>query len=156
MKAKFNSTGTHIHKGFLKVRIDLYPDVTDKTYPIHHIQVPVTPEGGYQGEVDEMGSPIDQNDYNSWIDSLPKVWQLNPCLCYFMTIKADTTSLQLEQMVKELFDKATLSQLDDLLSQPIINIRGVTKLKTQIITDKVVSADIGAINTRLSSLEVQV
>lgn len=29
MIVKFNPTGTHVHKGFLKVRIDLYPDTAD-------------------------------------------------------------------------------------------------------------------------------
>ena len=156
MIAKFNPTGTHIHGGFLKVRIDLFPDLTDKTYPIHHVQVPVIPEKGYQGKVDDMGSPVDQKAYDKWIDGLPKVWQLNPALCHFINIKVDTTPLKLNRMVKELFDKDTLSLLDDLLSQPVINLKGVMKLKTQAINDKVVSADIGTINTRLSSLEVQV
>ena len=156
MIAKFNPTGTHVHKGFLKVRVDLYPKPTDKTYPIHHVQVPVIPPEGYQGKVDDRGNSVDQADYNSWIDSLPKVWQLNPALCHFINIKADTTALELNQMVKGLFDKDTLSQLDNLLSQPVINLKGVIKLKIQVITDKVVSADIDTINLRLSSLEVKV
>ena len=156
MIAKFNPTGTHIHNGFLKARIDLYPEPTDKTYAMHHVQVPVIPLEGFTGKLDKMGSPVDQNAYTVWLDGLPKVWQLNPALCHFITIKADTTPLQLVQMVKELFDKTTLSQLDDLLSQPIINLSGVTKLKTQAITEKVASADIGALNARLSSFEVTV
>ncbi len=155
MIAKFNSTGTHVHKDFLKVRIDLFPDVGDKTYSIHHIQVPVIPPEGYLGEVDEEESPVVQSDYDNWINGLPKVWQLNPALCHFINIKADTTFLQLTEMVKEIFDKATLAQLDDLLSQPVINLKGVTKLKTQIITDKVASVDFDSINSRLSSLEVR-
>ncbi len=61
MLAKFNPTGTHVHKGFLKVRIDLYPDIGDKTYPIHHILVPVIPPEGYPGAVDNEGNPPEMN-----------------------------------------------------------------------------------------------
>ena len=32
MLIKFNPTGTHIHKGYLKIRLDVYPSSTDKTY----------------------------------------------------------------------------------------------------------------------------
>ena len=65
MNVKFNPTGTHLHKGHLKIRLDVYPDVTAKTYPLHHIQVPVIPEAGYPGEVDKFGAPIDRADYDA-------------------------------------------------------------------------------------------
>lgn len=37
MIIKLNPTGTHVHKRQLKVRIDIYPDPTDKTYPLHYV-----------------------------------------------------------------------------------------------------------------------
>ena len=154
MRVKFNPSGTHIHKGFLKVRIDLYPEPTDKTYAIHHIQVPVIPEKGYQGEVDAEGSPVDQNDYNNWIDSLPRVWQLNPCLCHFVKIDADTPLD--DTLIRQVFDKDTVLQVDDALSKS-----DIPKLQQAMKTKfgnghKVFSADIDAINLTLSSLEVAV
>ncbi len=156
MIAKFNPTGTHIYKGYLKVRIDLYPDIGDKTYPLHHIQVPVFPPEGYQGAVDEIGGAIDEEDYKNWIDGLPKTWQLNPALCHFINIDSGTSTRELRQIIRELFDKAILLQLDDLLSQPIIDIRGVEKLRERRITNKATVADIATVNSRFSSLEIQV
>ncbi len=50
----------------------------DKYMAEHHVQVPVIPEGGYPGEVNEMGMPVDQKDYKDWIKSLPTIWRLNP------------------------------------------------------------------------------
>lgn len=141
MIARFNPTGTHVHKGFLKVRIDLYPDITSKTYPIHHIQVPVYPDieaplNGYPGEktwveshevwdeIDEIfieveghWVPSDWEDYNNWVEGLPKVWQLNPCLCHFIKIDQDTALASLNGIVRAIFNKPTVAQLDDLLSK---------------------------------------
>ncbi len=130
MIAKFNPTGTHLHKGFLKVRIDLYPEPTDKTYAIHHIyyqdETSRKFKRGYKGAVDEWGSPIDQADYNVWWDSLPKVWKINPCLCHFVTIDPDTPLDELIQM----FDGDTITQLDDALSKSdIAEVRQIMRTK---------------------------
>ncbi|MCH7909853.1 MAG: hypothetical protein IIB38_09590 [Candidatus Hydrogenedentes bacterium] len=159
MKAKFNPTGTHVHKGSLKVRIDLYPGIGDKTYEIHHVQVPVIPPEGYQGEVDKEGSPVDQNDYNNWIDGLPKIWQLNPALCHFIKIDQDTTLASLDGIVRGIFNKATLDQLDDILSK--LDTSQVSRImKSKLGSGKVVSKftdeDRDKLNTRFASLEIAV
>lgn len=103
MIAKFNPTGTHIHKGFLKVRIDLYPDVSSKTYSMHYVDKPVRP---YTEEelADESLQALVQKH---------KV--LNPCLCHFITINADTSLGSLISYVRGIFGKDTLSQIDTLL-----------------------------------------
>ena len=118
MIARFNPTGTHVHKGFLKVRIDLYPDIGDKTYVLHHVQVPVIPPEGYQGKVDDMGQPVDWNDYNNWVDSLPKVWQLNPALCHFIKIKEASTKADLTDYLEQTFTPTLIKTLDDSLILP--------------------------------------
>jgi len=68
MIIKLNTTGTHIHKGLLKLRADLYPTVTDKTYALQHVYVPVIPEGATDEQLNDK----------AWIDALPHLWQLNP------------------------------------------------------------------------------
>ena len=154
MITKFNPTGTHIHKGFLKVRIDLYPEPTDKTYSIHHVQVPVIPPEGYRGKVDEMGGPVDIDDYKSWIDGLPKVWQTNPALSHF--VKVDPDTVLDESFVKQVFDNPTVVEIDGALSKSSTT-RVSQLMKTKGGSGrKVVSADIETINLTLSSLEVKV
>ena len=120
MKVKFNPTSIHVHRGYLKVRLDVYPDPIDKTYPLHHILVPDVNSAefvaGYGGEVDDMGTQLNPTDYDRWFRKLPKVWQLNPCLCHFVKIDADITKEKLDSIAQGIFDIATLKQLDDKLA----------------------------------------
>lgn len=112
MLAKFEPSGTHIQHGYLKVRIDLFPKPTDKTYPIHYVDKPKIPDGGYPGEKDERGTPKNNEDYNAWIKSLPTFKELNPCLCHFIKISEDTTKAELRAIIKDTFDKTTVPIVD--------------------------------------------
>jgi len=155
----FNPTGTHIHKGFLKVRVDLYPSPESKTYALHHIQVPVIPPEGYLGKVDELGSPVNIEDYNNWIDSLPKVWQLNPALCHFITISETTTPAELENYIHSIFDADTLASLDEFLTRPdsIHWVSPLMKGKAALSSQKIQETDglIGSVNERFKTLAIQ-
>ena len=106
MIAKFNPTGTHVHKGFLKVRIDLYPEPDSKTYTMHYVDKPIRP---YTEEelADESLQAL-----------VPKHKVLNPCLCHFITIDANTPLASLASYARRIFDTATLNKLDDSLSKP--------------------------------------
>jgi hypothetical protein len=115
--ARINLTGTHIQHGYLKVRVDLYPSPANKTYVLHHVDKPIIPPEGYQGEVDDEGNPKDFDDYNAWFESLPTRKELNPCLCHFIKVDPDTTRAELEQIIRDTFDADTVSQLDDALSK---------------------------------------
>lgn len=66
-------------------------DGYDKYIAEHYVQVPVIPEGGYQGKVDEEGLPVDKEDYQKWLDSLEKVWQLNPFCTHSIQFEHDVT-----------------------------------------------------------------
>ena len=133
MIAKFNPTGTHIHKGFLKVRIDLYPEIGDKTYEIHHVQVP---------------------DPKS---SLSKIWQTNPCLCHFIKVEAGTTLSGLTDYVRSILDKNTVLELDDLLSKVNIDHTRLSQvMKSKCGTGGKASHVPIDLNSRLSSLEAKV
>lgn len=132
MIAKFNSTGTHIHKGFLKVRIDLYPKSTDKTCPIHYVD-----------EVDEEGKPTGFK-------------QLNPCLCHFLIVDPSISLVEIAQKVRGVFDSQTILNLDDALSKfDIGRVQQIMSPKCGMAS-KVVSVDIAQINSKLASLEVRV
>jgi len=75
MYFKVEPTGCSERKGLIQVRYCLYLDPEDHGYEKHHVQVPVIPEGGYKGKLE---------DFKKWIDSLPKEWQNNPFVNHFV------------------------------------------------------------------------
>lgn len=158
MRLRFEPSGTHVHKEYLKVRVDLIPEPTDKTYAIHHIEVLDETSAaylkGYNGKLDEMGNPVDQEAYDAWIASLPKIWVTNPCLCYFLIINEGDTLTQILERISHIFDKDTVALLDEKLIQPVTDLSEVTKLKEPIVASKVSLVDIEVINTKFASLEV--
>jgi hypothetical protein len=147
MIAKFNPTGTHIHKGFLKVRIDLYPEPTDKTYFIHYVDKPDRPY-----TEDELENPELQA-------LVPKHKELNPCLCHFIKVNPDTSLVELRAKVAEYFDSKTLFDLDDALSKfeiPRVSQIMKTKLGDGQVVAKFTMRDRDELNTRLSLMEIKV
>jgi hypothetical protein len=118
MIAEFDPTGTHIHKGFLKAKMGFYPEPTDKTYATHYVQVPVIPPGGYPGEVDEKGNPIDEVKFKKWLSRLPKVWQLNPCISPFIVVPETIRKDDLQSFIFNTFNGGVLATLDDCLIRP--------------------------------------
>ena len=147
MIAKFNPTGTHIHKGFLKVRIDLYPEPTDKTYVIHYVDKPDRPYTEEEHKNEALRVLV------------PKHKELNPCLCHFITIDATADLTALINIVRGIFDQATLVQLDDSLSRfdtPKVSQIMRTKCGSGKVISKLSTRHLDRLNSRLSSLEVKV
>lgn len=158
MRIEFNPTGTNIHKGYLKTRWDVIPSPTDKTYQLHYIQVPVIPPEGYQGRVDELGNPTNQRHYDGWLSRLPRIWQLNPCLCHFIAIPENIPAGEMADSVARIFDMSTLATIDNALILPNSahyispfmrnkRIPSVPSVKTRDIEDLVAS-----VNQRLGGL----
>jgi len=98
---KIEPTGCAVHKGKVQLRLSFYLEPGDPRYEEHHVQVPIIPEGGYPGEVDAEGSPVDQDHYNSWLESLPKVERDNPFHNHFVYVDADATDDEIEQLLVE-------------------------------------------------------
>lgn len=162
MRIKFNPTGTHTHKGLLKVRVDLFPDKRDKTYTLHHIyyQDETSREflRGYEGKLNIEGSPIDQVAYNDWWDNLPKVWKTNPCLCHFIKVNPDVSLPELGMKVKAYFNAKTLLDLDDALSKSDTSRVGQimrTKLGDGRKVAQFTEGDKSNLNSRLSLMEIR-
>lgn len=76
--AKINPSACEIRKDRIKLRLDLFLSPTDPNYDKHHLYIPdwdsAEAQAGYQGELDADGTPIDENDYQQWVDSLPHIW----------------------------------------------------------------------------------
>ncbi len=95
MFVKVEPSGCCERKGMVQVRFCMYLDSTDYGYEKYHVEMPVIPEGGYPGKVDDMGMPINQKDYDRWIKSLPKVWQNNPFHNHFIQAEPETTDKEI-------------------------------------------------------------
>lgn len=151
MLAKFNPTGTHAHKGKLKVRVDLYPEPTDKTYALQYVDKPVRP---YTEE--ELADEALQN-------LVPKVKELNPCLCHFITIDEDTNLISLANYVRDIFGKVTLSELDNILSAETTDLPRLSQVMRfkrrvgKVLPPKANTAEIKTkLNARFAGLEIRV
>jgi len=99
--AVINESGTHIHKGFLKVRVDIYPPVGSKTYPLYYVD-----------HFDREPTEAELAD-EALLALVPTHKELNPILCHFIRINPETTKTELEDIIKQTFDTATLQQLDN-------------------------------------------
>ncbi len=103
-----------IKKGYLSVQVDIYCSMGGKLFPFYYVDKPILPEGGYQGQVSEDGTPDDVADYKNWIKSLPFKTELNPLQCHFIKINPDTTQTELVAGIKGIFTAEVLTQLEDL------------------------------------------
>jgi len=83
-------------KGKVKIRIDCFL-TPDSPYYDQYGGADVVDTNskeylaGYQGELDKEGNPVNPEDYQKWLDSLPTVWQDNPFHSHF--VYYDTTVL---------------------------------------------------------------
>jgi hypothetical protein len=165
MKLVFNPTGTHVKQNiktgdkFLKVRLDFYPEETEKTYQQHYVYVPVFPETGYPGKVDEFGNPTNQVQYDKWVEGLPHIWQLNPAICCFFTVPEN---IQVADFLLELanrFKPDDIATLDNYLILPdsAHYISPFTRNRLKLTTQKVLTSDIedlkATINERFASIQ---
>ena len=119
---RFEPSGTSVHKGDLKIRLDFYPQPEDKSYESQHVYVIDETSSefldGYKGAVDDKnGNPLDEVDYQKWLDGLPHIWRVNPCLSHFLTVKPDITLTELDQIVSTMFSGNVTATIDDIMSK---------------------------------------
>ena len=91
-----NKTGCCERKGNLQIRFDFFLDEDDPRYEDCHILVPDLSAGKYTGKVDKDGNPTNQNDYDKWLASLPKVYQLSPFHSHFVYFDPDVTDEEIK------------------------------------------------------------
>lgn len=98
---KIEPTGCAVRKGKVQLRFSFYLEPGDARYEEHHVRVPVIPEGGYPGKAGIMGQPVDEAEYKTWIESLPKKWQNNPFHNHFVYVDAETTDTEIKQLLSD-------------------------------------------------------
>jgi len=87
------------HGGLVKLRFDLFLEPDDARYDERHTLVPVIPKEGYPGKVDKGGAPLDQKDYDLWLEKLPHIWQLAPFHSHFLRFEPDVSQETVEQAI---------------------------------------------------------
>jgi len=95
--AKVEPSGCGIVKDVVKLRIDLFLNEADPHYAT--VYVPVIPEGGYPGKVDTEGTPLDQKDYDAWLEFLPHIWRNNPFHHHFIYPDKDATDADIKAQI---------------------------------------------------------
>ena len=114
MYVRVEPSGCCERKGMVQVRFSMYLEPTDYGYDKHCVQLPVIPEEGYQGKVDEMGEPVDIEDYNKWLDGLPKEWQNNPFHNHFIYVEPDTTDKEILDIGEAFLHECYIKWAQDL------------------------------------------
>lgn len=88
---KIEKSGCCEHKGLCQVRADFYWDEKDPEYSLTECKI--YPKEGYEGKVDEIGMPIDVDDYKKWENALPTEMKHQPFHSHFIyfpdTVKDD-------------------------------------------------------------------
>lgn len=138
MRIKFEPSGTHIHKGLLKVRFDIYPELGDKTYVAHYIDQ-IDGEGNYTNK---------------------KI--LNPCLSHFIVVPETVTYGALEQYLNEIFLPNVIKTIDDVMVLPATDnahlisplMRSRSALTKKLIVTKDTVDLVDSFNEKMSRLEL--
>lgn len=125
MNLVFNPTGTSVHKQALQVRLDIFPESTEKSYAKNYVSLPVFPNpsaplGGYPGKIVD-GSPQNQAQYDNWVASLPHIWQLNPALCVFVTVPQNIDKALLGQWIDGVLKADEIATIDDIMGTKLGN-----------------------------------
>ena len=149
---KVNKTGCNERKGMVEVRYDLYLDIGDYNYEVHHVTVPIFPKEGYQGKVDDEGLPIDQKDYDKWVKKLPLQIRDNPFCCHFFQFPSDVTNEELLKKGNEVLEMGYKNwQAGDLHKNrnPKIKFNNsvIKMLKSKYRVNQIIETDYPALNT---------
>jgi len=103
VKIKFNATGTHVNRGLLKVRLDFYPDESDKCYPTFYINQWVR-----EPTDEEMAD-------DAKLALIPTHKVLTPCLCHFITVPENLVVADFTDYILSMLDKDTLASIDGFI-----------------------------------------
>ena len=152
MLARVNTTGTHVHKGLLRVRVDLFPRPGTALHALHYVDHPnreYTPE-----EIEDEALRA----------MVPTHKELNPCLCHFLTVAENITPAELEALIRETFNRKTMKTLDDALLREdsknrvprIMRNKKGRGRPVQTFGKNPRAAMLDAVNARLKGVEVSV
>lgn len=102
--AVIEPSGCGYFKGLVKVRFDMFMTQDAPYYGKHYVYTVDwdSPEAqaGYPGEVDEKtGEPLDWEDYQKWVDSLPYIWVNTPFHTHFVYFNTDVADEEIKTKI---------------------------------------------------------
>lgn len=109
----------------------------------HHVIVPIVPEEGYQGKINEIGIPTDQKDYDNWVASLPTEERDNPFCNHAIQFEYNVTEEEILWCFEWALAQTHLNYLEDDLHCE------------KWTAAKVVNQDINYLNRRDSYFEIR-
>lgn len=123
---------------------------------------------GYGGKLDVNGNPVNYDDYQHWLDSLPHIWVTNPALSHFIIVPREVDATYLETWIAEKYTAEFFASLEaiwdgydkNILVKPVSDY--VSPLMTDKYTDEtqktapaVYDYYISLVNTRLADYSIE-
>lgn len=153
MYFKINKTGCSENKGLVDVRYDLFLSKTDTGNEEHYVEVSIFPEGGYLGEKDEMGTPVNIDDYTAWVASLPKQFQNNPFCCHFIHFESTVTDEEIlaagEKVLNMAYDNWLANNLHLNTNDPVVLAKEPDPVEIQAKVESILNTDFVALEKTL-------
>jgi hypothetical protein len=159
MYYKINPTGCGEKKGLVEIRFDCFFEEHEPEYAKHYFTFPVWPESGYPGKVDEVGDPIDNNNYIKWRESLPTESHENPFVCHFRCFEPDITDEDILKAAEEILTMSYKNYKDGDLgknkNEPIEFSTSIVKIQASLSrAESVKAADYAAVALAIKSEEL--
>ena len=85
--------------GNIAVKLEFYLNPEDYGYEQTYVGVPDFTGATYKGKLAKDGQPRDAADYEAWVDSLPRKWQLNPFHNHFIYLPPDYSKADVEAQI---------------------------------------------------------
>jgi hypothetical protein len=160
MYFKINVSGCQENKGCVEVRYDCYLSRTDPGNEEHYVTIPDFENNPpYAGKLDEMGSPVDQKDYDGWIASLPTITKNNPFCCHFRQFPETVTDEEILQNGENILNMSYANhQRRDLASNwnpDIPKITGPVYRMTKDFHEEVKAMDVAGKTLDLGEVKVE-
>jgi hypothetical protein len=113
MYVKIEPSGCCERKGLVQVRLAMYLGSKDYGYDRCYVTVPVFPEKGYTGKVNEMGQPADMDDYKKWVGGLPTQKVLTPFHNHFIYVESSATEKEIMDLAEAYLEEAYIKWASD-------------------------------------------
>ena len=115
MFVRIEPSGCCERKGKVQIRLAMYLESGDYGYEKHHVYLPDLSFSEYKGELDEKGVPIDTKEYDTWLNSLPKVEKNNPFHNHFIYVDPDTSELEIFDLAEAYLHEAYIKWATDTM-----------------------------------------
>lgn len=98
MYYEIEKSGCCERKGLLQIRMDIHQED-------NFTDVKIYPEKGYDGKLNEQGTPVDMEYYQKWFDNLPTEKKNLPIHTHFFYLDHDATDEDIKAYAEKMCQK---------------------------------------------------